>query len=103
MIAVEEADFWLPEVEIGMAFRGLASINVTNRLGPVLAKEAMILCRRFSATELRDLRVINQVCAADELAAETARVVDAYLAVPWKAAITTRRGIHDTLYGPQLY
>ncbi|MEM7337090.1 MAG: enoyl-CoA hydratase/isomerase family protein [Actinomycetota bacterium] len=103
VIAADGADFWLPEVEIGMAFRGLAGINLVHRLGPVLAKEAMILGRRFSAAELRDLRLVNAVCAREDLAAHTADAVEAYLSVPWKAAITTRRGIHDSLYGPQLY
>ena len=103
VIAVEGAEFWLPEVEIGMAFRGLASINLTQRLGPVLAKEAMILGRRFSAEELLVLRVINQVCGPDELQAATRRIAQAYLAMPWKAAINTRRNINAAVYGPQYY
>ncbi|MFT7598396.1 MAG: enoyl-CoA hydratase [Acidimicrobiales bacterium] len=103
VIAVEAAQFWLPEVEIGRPFKGLANRNLTQRLGPVLAKEAMILGRRFSAEELAQLRVINQVCAADQLQIETQRVVDAYLAAPWNAAIGTRRDINATVYGPQYY
>jgi enoyl-CoA hydratase/carnithine racemase len=103
IIAVEDAQFWLPEVEIERPFKGLANINLTQRLGPVLAKEAMILCRRFSAEELRQLRVINQVCKADELESETRRIADAYLSMPWKAAISTRRDINATIYGPQYY
>ena len=103
VLAVEGAQFWLPEVEVGMPFRGLANINLTQRLGPVLAKEAMILCRRFTAEELLQYRVINQVCAAGDLEAETRRVADAYLAMPWRAAINTRRDINAAIYGPQYY
>lgn len=103
VIAVEGAEFWLPEVEIGMPFRGLANINLTQRLGPALAREAMILCRRFTAEELLGYRVINQVCPADQLEAETRRVAEAYLAMPWKAAISTRRDINAAIYGPQYY
>jgi len=103
VIAVEQAQFWLPEVELGMPFRGLANISLTQRLGPALAKEAMVLCRRFSAEELARYRVINQVCASEELEHETRRVADAYLAMPWKAAISTRRDINATIYGPQYY
>ena len=103
VIAVEGAQFWLPEVEIGKPFRGLANINLTQRLGPALAKEAMILCRRFSAEELHACRVINQVCPADDLMAEARGVADAYLAMPWKAAIATRREINAAIYGPQYY
>lgn len=103
VVAVEGATFWLPEVEVGQAFRGLANINLTQRLGPVLAKEAMILGRRFTAEELLRFRVINQVCRPDELEAETRRIAEAYLAMPWKAAINTRRDINAAIYGPQYY
>ena len=103
IIAVSGAQFWLPEVEIGMPFRGLANIGLTQRLGPTLAKEAMILCRRFTAEELADYRVINQVCASEELMTETRRIAEAYLAMPWKAAIASRRDINAAIYGPQYY
>lgn len=102
-IAAEDATFWLPEVDIGMPFKGLANISLTQRLGPALAKEAMILCRRFSAAELFSFRVINQVCAADELMTEARRVADAYLAAPWGAAMGTRRDINSAIFGPQYY
>ena len=103
VIAVEGATFWLPEVEIGQAFRGLVNLNLTQRLGPNLAKEAMILCRKFSAEELLQFRVINQVCPPDQLETETQRVAEAYLSMPWKAAIHTRRDINAAVYGPQYY
>jgi enoyl-CoA hydratase/carnithine racemase len=103
VLAVAGSEFWLPEVELGMPFRGLSSVNLTHRLGPVLAKEAMILGRRFSAEELLQYRVINQVCEPEDLEAETRRVVDAYLALPWRAAISTRRDINAAIYGPQHY
>lgn len=103
VITVEGAQFWLPEVEIGKPFRGLANINLTQRLGPTWAKEAMILCRRFTAEELHGCRVINQVCPAADLMTETRRVADAYLAMPWKAVIATRREINAAIYGPQYY
>lgn len=103
VVAVEGSQFWLPEVEMSQAFRGLANVGSTQRLGPVPAKEALILGRRFGAEELRDLRVINQVCSSDKLMPEAKRVAEAYLAMPWLAAINTRREINATIYGPQYY
>ncbi|MGI9613016.1 MAG: enoyl-CoA hydratase/isomerase family protein [Acidimicrobiales bacterium] len=103
IVAAAGAQFWLPEVEIGMPFRGLANIGLTQRLGPTLAMEAMVLCRRFSAEELADYRVINQVCHPADLMTETRRVAEAYLAMPWKAAIASRRDIHAAIYGAQYY
>lgn len=102
-IAVEGATFWLPEVPLGMAFKGLANISLTQRLGPSLAKEAMILGRKFTAEELLSFRVINQVCEPEELMNEARRVADAYLDVPWSAAIGTRRDINSAIFGAQYY
>ena len=63
----------------------------------------MILCRRFTAEELLQYRVINQVCAAEQLTAETRRAAEAYLAMPWSAVLSTRRDINAATFGPQLY
>jgi 2-(1,2-epoxy-1,2-dihydrophenyl)acetyl-CoA isomerase len=103
VIAVVEAEFWLPEVELGLAFRGLASVALTGRLGPALAREAMLLGRRFSASELEQFRVINAVCEQAALADAVTAVAERYLALPWKAALATRRDINAAVFGPQYY
>ncbi|MEM9132342.1 MAG: enoyl-CoA hydratase/isomerase family protein [Actinomycetota bacterium] len=102
-IAVEGAQFWLPEVEIGMAFKGLPNVALTRRLGPALAREALILGRRFSAEELLAHGVLNQVCPLDELATEARAAADRYLALPWRSVLATRRDINTVTYGPQYY
>ncbi len=63
----------------------------------------MILCRRFTAEDLLSYRVINQVSPPDRLLAETHAIAEAYLAMPWKAAMATRREINGSVYGPQCY
>ena len=103
VIAVAGAQFWLPEVEMGQPFRGLANLKLSQRLGPSLAKEAMILGRRFSAEELLDLRVVDQVCDPPDLSRETQRVAEAYLKRSWRAVISTRRDVHAAIFGPQHY
>ncbi len=102
-IAVAGAQFWLPEVEIGMAFKGLPNIALTRQLGPTLAREALILGRRFTAEELADYGVLNHVCAPDELIAEARTAADRYLALPWRAVLATRRDINTITFGPQYY
>jgi enoyl-CoA hydratase/carnithine racemase len=59
-LAVPGAHFWVPEVDLGVPFRGLSSFALTDRIGPWLAKEAVILCRHFTAEELLALGVINR-------------------------------------------
>jgi len=102
-LAVPEAEFWVPEVEIGVPFRGLPALTLTTRLGPVLAKEAMILCRRFSASELAALGVINRVVPAERLMAEAREVAAAFASKPAKAAVGTKRDINGAMYGPRLF
>jgi enoyl-CoA hydratase/carnithine racemase len=51
-VTVEHAEFWVPEVELGTAFTGGPALVMAARLGPWRAKEAMILCRHFTAREL---------------------------------------------------
>ena len=98
-LAVPEAEFWVPEVDIGVPFRGLPALTLTSRLGPVLAKEAMILCRHFTAAELAALGVINRVVPADELAAAAREVAAAFAAKPAKAAVGTKRDVNAVVYG----
>ena len=101
VVAAADAQFWLPEVEMGTAFRGLASVKLTHALGPALAKEAMILGRRFSGEELARLHLVNQACEPAELEAQARKTAEAYLALPWRAVVSTRRDIQANLFGPQ--
>jgi enoyl-CoA hydratase/carnithine racemase len=102
-LAVPSAEFWVPEVDLGVPFRGLSSFALTHRMGPWLAKEATILCRRFGAEELRQLGVVNQVVAPEDLMAEARRVAARFAAQPARAAAATKRDINAVVYGPRHY
>ncbi len=65
--AVEQAEFWVPEVELGVAFSGGPALVMAARLGPWRAKEAMILCRHFTARQLYELGIVNQVVKEGDL------------------------------------
>lgn len=100
-LAVPDAEFWVPEVDFGVAFRGLSSFALTHRLGPWLAKEATILCRHFSAEELRRLGVINRVVSPEDLMSEAQAIAARYAAQPAKATIGTKRDVNAVIYGPR--
>lgn len=102
-LAVPAAEFWVPEVDLGVPFRGLSSFALTHRMGPWLAKEAVILCRHFGAEELRQLGVINQVIGPEDLMAEAHRIAEKYAAQPAKAANNTKRDVNAVVYGPRHY
>lgn len=98
-VAVPEAQFWVPEVDLGAPFRGLSSFALTHSLGPWLAKEAVILCRRFGAEELRQLGVVNKVVSPVELMTEARAIAARYAAQPAKAAALTKRDVNAVVYG----
>ena len=102
-VAVPSARFWVPEVDFGVAFRGLSSFALTTRMGPWLAKEAAILCRKFSAQELCDLRVINQVVEPSQLMDVARAKAEEYASKAPKAAAGTKRDINLMVYGPRHY
>jgi enoyl-CoA hydratase/carnithine racemase len=102
-LAVPAAQFWVPEVDLGVPFRGLSCFALTHRMGPWLAKEAVILCRRFAAEELCALGVINQVVEPTGLMEEARRIAARFAAQPAKAAVNTKRDVNAVIYGPRYY
>jgi len=102
-VAVPSAQFWVPEVDLGVPFRGLSSFALTHRMGPWLAKEATILCRHFGAEELRQLGVINRVVVPEQLLEEARAIAQRYAAQPAKAANATKRDVNSVVYGPRHY
>ena len=102
-LAVPGALFWVPEVDLGVPFRGLSSFALTHRMGPWLAKEAVILCRRFTAEELLALGVINRVVEPAHLMDEAKMIADRFAAQPTKAAVNTKRDVNAVIYGPRHY
>jgi enoyl-CoA hydratase/carnithine racemase len=103
IIASENAQFWVPEVELGVPFAGGPAEVMAKRLGPWLAKEAMILCRRYSARELYDLGMVNKLVKQTELMAAAQELADRVLKLPSQAATATKRIIDGVFAGPRLY
>lgn len=103
LIASDNAQFWVPEVELGVPFRGGPAEVLAKRLGPWRAKEAMILCRHYSAAELLAMGLANEVVPPAELMAATRRLADRLLALPPKASTRTKHSIDGVFIGPRLY
>jgi enoyl-CoA hydratase len=103
IVAVEEAEFWVPEVELGAAFTGGPALAMAARLGPWRAKEAMILCRHFKARELYELGMVNRVVPGDELMPAARALADDLMKMPRKAATKTKHFVDGIFIGPRLY
>ncbi len=66
-IAVEGAEFWFPEVDLGVPLSPDSTALLIAHVGPSLAKEIIITCRHFQAEELLPLGLVNRVVKKEEL------------------------------------
>jgi enoyl-CoA hydratase/carnithine racemase len=66
-IAVEEAQFWFPEVDLGVPLSAASTALLAAHVGPTLAKEIIITCRRYTAAELLGMGMLNRVVKKDQL------------------------------------
>ena len=66
-IAVEEAEFWFPEVDLGVPLSPASTSLLAAHVGPALAKEIILTCRRFKAAELLPLGILNRVVKKADL------------------------------------
>jgi enoyl-CoA hydratase/carnithine racemase len=103
IVAVEHAEFWVPEVELGSAFTGGPALVMAARLGPWRAKEAMILCRHFKARDLYELGMVNRVVKDGELMPTVRELAEELLRLPHKAATKTKHFVDGVFIGPRLY
>ncbi|MBV8770976.1 MAG: enoyl-CoA hydratase/isomerase family protein [Deltaproteobacteria bacterium] len=103
VVASDNAQFWVPEVELGVPFAGSPAEVMAKRLGPWLAKEAMIMCRHYTARELYDLGMLNTVVKHSELMTAAHDFAERLLKLPQKAATATKHVVDGVFAGPRLY
>jgi enoyl-CoA hydratase len=66
-IAVEGAQFWFPEVDLGVPLSAGSTALLAAHVGPTRAKEIIITCRRYTAEELLPMGLLNRVVKKDQL------------------------------------
>jgi enoyl-CoA hydratase/carnithine racemase len=71
-IAAAEAQFWIPEVDLGVPLGVGTTTRFVRLVGPARAKEIIMSCRRYSAAEAQALGLVHQVAARDALAGAVA-------------------------------
>jgi enoyl-CoA hydratase/carnithine racemase len=84
--AVEEAEFWMPEIDLGVPGPREPERRLREEVGVARAKEIILTCRHFKSAELYEWGLLNRVVKKAELmpaAMELAR----YLASRKRAAM----------------
>jgi len=102
-LAVEDAEFWVPEVDMGVPYRGAPARVLAARLGPWRAKEAILMCRHYKAAELLALGVINQVVKPNELMPAAQELARTMVAKPAEAIANSKRDINGVFFGQRLF
>jgi enoyl-CoA hydratase len=85
-IAVEGAEFWMPEIDLGVPGPREPERRLREEVGVARAKEIILTCRHFKSEELYEWGLLNRVVKKSELmpaAMELAR----YLASRKRAAM----------------
>ena len=74
-VASEDAQFATPGVKIGL-FCTTPMVAITRAIGRKAAMEMLLTGRFFSATEAKDLGLVNRVVSSENLAAETEKLAN---------------------------
>jgi enoyl-CoA hydratase len=90
-IAVEEAQFWFPEVDLGAPLNSVVTALLSAEVGPAMVKEIGLTCRRYSAAELLQMRMINQVVKKDELMPAARKLAESIAAKNSLAVASSKR------------
>jgi enoyl-CoA hydratase/carnithine racemase len=70
-IAAAEAQFWIPEVDLGVPLGTGTTTRFVRLVGPARAKEIIMGCARYSATEAQAWGLVNRVVPGADLARAT--------------------------------
>src|SRR5438874_3393472 len=92
--AAEEAEFWIPEVDLGVPLGVASTTRFVRLVGPARAKEIIMECRRYSAEEARVLGLVHRVVAGDALAKEVRAFAERMATKPFRALAEVKARIN---------
>ncbi len=83
-IADAAAQFWIPEVDLGVPLGVGSTTRFVRLVGPARAKEIILTCRKYSATEAQALGLVHEVAAPGTLDDAAAKYAERLLAKPFR-------------------
>jgi enoyl-CoA hydratase/carnithine racemase len=83
-IAAAEAEFWIPEVDLGVPLGVASTTRFVRLVGPARAKEIIMECRHYPAEEARVLGLVHRVVPRDMLVKETRATAERLAAKPFR-------------------
>ncbi len=83
-IAAAEAQFWIPEVDLGVPLGVGSTARFVRLVGPARAKEIILECRRYSAAEALALGLVTRVVPGAALASTVGEYAALLAAKPFR-------------------
>ena len=102
-ISVPAAEFWVPEVELDVPYRGAPASVLAATLGPWRAKEAILMCRHYTAAELLAMGVLNRIVEPEQLMPAARELAQLMCAKSADAIAASKRDINAVFFGPRLF
>ena len=102
-LAVQGAEFWVPEVDMGVPYRGAPAQLLAARMGPWRAREAILECRHYQAEELFAMGLINRIVPSDDLMPTARALAESMLKKSAKAIAQSKRDINAFFFGNRLF
>lgn len=66
-VAASDAEFWIPEVDLGVPLGVASTTRFVRLVGSARAKEIIMTCRRYGAAELERLGLVHRVVPAEQV------------------------------------
>jgi enoyl-CoA hydratase/carnithine racemase len=82
--AAAAAQFWIPEVDLGVPLGTASTTRFVRLVGPARAKEIILECRRYGAEEARALGLVHRVVPGERLLDEVRAQAGRLAAKPFR-------------------
>src|SRR5207247_5240073 len=80
--AAARAEFWIPEVDLGVPLGVASTTRFVRLVGPARAKEIIMECRRYSAADAHAMGLLHRVVPGPSLLKEARAWVELLAAKP---------------------
>jgi enoyl-CoA hydratase/carnithine racemase len=93
-LAATDAQFWIPEVDLGTPLGVASTTRFVRLVGPARAKEIIMECRRYTAEEARALGLVHRVVPSDAVVKEACALAERLAAKPFRALAEAKARIN---------
>ncbi len=92
--AAEEAQFWLPEVDLGAPLGVGSTMRLVRMTGEAMAKEIIMGCARYTAEQVQDMGLLHRVVPKDDLMQEAITYAQHLASKPAQALMQVKANIN---------